>query len=138
MPDHSDLGDRMKAYESDWDRRLMPLCPAIVRLDGRSFHNFTKGLNRPYHKPLSELMVATTKHLIETWNCCIAYVQSDEITLVFLADYKNQLPFGGRIQKLISILAADTSTFFREACKQNEGDARTPTCCMSAIRLSSV
>lgn len=120
--DHSDLGNRIKQYENDWDRRLIPMCPAVARLDGRSFHNFTKGLTRPFHKPLSDLMINTTKYLTENWNCCISFVQSDEITLVwFCPDFKSELPFGGRIQKMCSVLAGDCSNFFNLLLKKDDG-----------------
>ena len=122
MPDHSNLGDRMKGYEADYDRHLMPLCPAIARLDGRAFHSFTKGLDRPFHKPLTELMVETTRYLVETWNCRIGYTQSDEITLVFMVkELKAELPFGGRIQKLNSILAGDATLCFYDSLRSKNG-----------------
>ena len=112
----------MKQYEQDWDQRLIPMLPAIARLDGKAFHTFTKGLTRPYHKPLSDLMVNTTKHLVEQWNCCIGYTQSDEITLIWLApDFKAELPFGGRVQKLCSLLAADCSGVFWEMVHDDPG-----------------
>lgn len=42
------LGDRMKFYESAQRTRLIPQVPVIARLDGKAFHTFTKGLDRPW------------------------------------------------------------------------------------------
>ena len=48
MTEKSALGERMKSYEKMFtDQRLMPGIPALARLDGRSFHTWTKGLKRP-------------------------------------------------------------------------------------------
>lgn len=47
------LGDRMKLYEgAEAQRRLIPLLPAIIRLDGKGFHNWTRCLKRPYDERL--------------------------------------------------------------------------------------
>ena len=100
-----DLGDRMKRYEGG--DTFMPLLPVLVRLDGKNFSNFTKGLERPYDERLSKLMVATATVLAEETNAAIAYTQSDEITLVlFSSCFKSQIYFNGKASKVISILAA--------------------------------
>lgn len=44
------LGDRMKMYESVPKTHLMKRTPVIIRLDGKAFHQFTKGLNKPFDK----------------------------------------------------------------------------------------
>jgi tRNA(His) guanylyltransferase len=107
------LGDRMKLYESAEDRRFMPLLPVLARLDGKGFHSFCRGLRRPYDERLSMLMLRTTEHLVRETGALIGYTQSDEISLLFYsADPKSQIFFDGRAQKMISVLAAMTSTFF--------------------------
>lgn len=109
-----DLGDRMKLYESaEAGRRLMPLLPALARLDGRAFHTFTRGMRRPYDERLSRAMVATTMFLVEETNAIVGYTQSDEITLCWHStDPKSQIFFDGRIQKMCSVLAAMCSAKF--------------------------
>lgn len=42
--DNSDLGKRMKEYEGASQSRLTRRMPVIIRIDGKAFHNFTKGL----------------------------------------------------------------------------------------------
>lgn len=113
--EHSDLGTRMKHYEQLTNKSLMPLLPVCIRLDGKAFHNFTKGLRRPYDERLIALMVETTKWLMEQTSAIVGYTQSDEISLIWLgANYKTQMNFGGRIQKLTSILAALCSVRFNK------------------------
>lgn len=109
-----ELGDRMKMYEcQEIDRILMPGLPAIVRLDGRAFHTFTKGLEKPYDFSLIELMSEVTKSLVEETNALVGYTQSDEISLVLWnEDPKVQPYFGGRIQKITSILASKATAEF--------------------------
>ena len=108
------LGDRMKLYESfEAKRTLMPGLPIVARLDGKSFSKFTKGLSRPYDKRMSDLMIKTTKFLVEYANANCGYTQSDEISLVwFSEDPKTQPYFGGRIMKMVGELAAKASVFF--------------------------
>lgn len=108
------LGDRMKQYESaETGRRLMPLLPALARLDGRAFHSFVRGLEKPFDTRLSHLMIDTATFLVRETNAVVAYTQSDEITLAWVAEeYDSQIFFGGRIQKMTSVLAAMCSAYF--------------------------
>ena len=109
-----DLGDRMKLYEGkESDRRFVPLLPVLARLDGRAFHSFTKGMKRPYDSTFRALMVNVAHGLIEETNALVAYIQSDEISLVWYSpDPESQIWFDGRIQKMTSQLAAHASVIF--------------------------
>jgi tRNA(His) guanylyltransferase len=108
------LGDRMKEYEANASLSLCKYWPIIARIDGRAFHSFTKGLKRPYDKGLSDLMVATTKYLVEESNAVLGYTQSDEISLMFYTDNPDvtQLFFDAKHSKMVSILASMTTAFF--------------------------
>jgi len=108
------LGDRMKQYETvEAGRRLMPLLPALARLDGRAFHSFVHGLEKPFDKRLSNLMIETATFLVRETNAAVGYTQSDEITLAWVAaEFESQTFFDGRIQKLTSVLAAMASAYF--------------------------
>jgi len=103
-----DLGDRMKMLEGiEAGRRFLPLLPICVRLDGKCFSSFTRGMKRPFDSVMSDMMVETTKFLVEETNACIGYTQSDEISLILYSDtYKSQVFFDGIIQKLVSVLAS--------------------------------
>jgi len=108
-----DLGDRMKHYENMFAPQLMPKLPAIARIDGRCFSKFTRGLERPYDIRLSKLMVDTTKYLVDQCDACIGYTQSDEISLCWLSTkFNSQIIFDGKINKMVSILAAMASVYF--------------------------
>lgn len=111
-----DLATRMKLYEKmESGRKIMPLVPIIARVDGRNFHAFTKGMDRPYDKRLVDLMLDTSRFLIEETNSNLVYTQSDEITLVFHSDnIKSEVFFNRKIQKMVSHLSALTSVYFND------------------------
>lgn len=113
--DKTALGDRMKSYEApSTTRQAFKGQPLIARLDGKSFHTFTKGLKRPYDERLSNLMLDTMLSLVDRFNATVGYVQSDEITLVWITSPNGsiELPFSGRFQKIDSLLASYASAFF--------------------------
>lgn len=112
-----EFGDRMKEYESLSESRLMPLLPTFARVDGRSFHSFTKGMARPYDGKFSEAMIRTAKLLAVETNARMAYTQSDEITLAWYStDYRSQIWFDGRHSKMVSQIAALATLFFYREC----------------------
>ncbi|MEL6181017.1 MAG: tRNA(His) guanylyltransferase Thg1 family protein [Myxococcota bacterium] len=114
MTDKTAFGDRMKHYEmAEAGRRLMPLLPICVRLDGKRFSAFTKGLARPYDVRLSRLMIDVTHYLVAETQALVGYTQSDEISLVYHSNtYSSQVFFDGRIQKLTSVLASMVTAKF--------------------------
>jgi tRNA(His) 5'-end guanylyltransferase len=88
-----------------------------MRLDGRAFHTFTRGMERPLDERMVHCMVETAKYLCkEVSGCKIAYTQSDEISLL-LVDYQNlqtQGWFDNEVQKTCSIAASMASVKFYE------------------------
>ena len=113
-----DLGDRMKVYEAaETGRRFTPLLPVYARIDGRCFSTFTDGLDRPFDDRLSRAMVETVKYLVGETYARIGYTQSDEISLVWQqARYDSEMLFGGKVQKLVSVLAAMATAKFNHLC----------------------
>jgi tRNA(His) guanylyltransferase len=112
--DKTALGNRMKAYESQEDTRLMPRLPTIVRLDGRSFSKFCNGMERPFDDSFREAMIEVTKYLVENTNALIGYTQSDEISLVLYSENlkSGSTIFDGRVSKICSVFASMASTKF--------------------------
>ncbi len=109
------LGDRMKQFESLTESKLMSHLPIICRIDGRAFHTFTKGLKRPYDERLSNMMSSVTRYLIGEFNPKVGYTQSDEISLLFWQkDIMSEMFFGGRVQKITSVLASATTAWFNK------------------------
>lgn len=119
-----EFGDRMKAYESSSETRLAQALPVYIRLDGRSFSKFTKGLPRPYDPILSEMMVQTTHELAKQFKTDIAYTQSDEISLGWGASDTEFPLFSGRVQKLVSIVSSVATAKFNQLCFVRGGDYR--------------
>lgn len=109
-----ELGDRMKLYEgAEAGRRLMPLLPALARIDGRAFHSFTRGMARPFDATFSACMVETTAALVRDTGACMGYTQSDELTLAWHArTTQSQIYFDGRVAKMTSQLAAQATLIF--------------------------
>lgn len=107
------MGDRMKGYEARTEARLEPHLPIYARIDGRAFSRFTRGLERPFDPTLSAAMVGVTRGLVEHTHANIGYTQSDEISLMFLAERAETEPlFGGRVQKMTSVLASLAASLF--------------------------
>jgi tRNA(His) 5'-end guanylyltransferase len=109
-----ELGDRMKLYEKvETGQRFFPYLPICARIDGRNFSTWTKRLKRPYDDRLSEIMQVVTKILVEETNALMGYTQSDEISLIWLQDeYKSQLFFDSKKQKMTSVLASIATANF--------------------------
>lgn len=113
--DCSSLATRMKDYENETRTYLKSKKPVIIRLDGRAFHTFTRGLNKPYDEILSNTMVDTALLLShEIQNVKFAYTQSDEISLCLLdTETENTQPyFNNNIQKICSVAASTCTIFF--------------------------
>lgn len=109
------LGDKHKRYEAREDQSIMPGIPVIVRLDGRTFHTFTRGLERPYDGAFSGCMVETAKALVKEMHANCGYTQSDEISLCYLnPDPEKAMMFAGRVQKIVSLHAAYASVKFNK------------------------
>ena len=89
MPVHDDLGKRMKEfYEKPAQTKLIRRMPVAIRIDGKAFHTFTRGFQKPFDNVLMKTMQETTKYLCENIQGCVfGFTQSDEITLI-LVDYK--------------------------------------------------
>ena len=126
MPVNDELGKRMKEnYEQVPKYRLMRRTPVIIRIDGKAFHSFTKGFNRPFDEVLGKAMTRTMEYLCENIQGCIfGYKQSDEISLV-LQDYKrfnSEAWFDYEVQKMCSIAASMATMafnrFFEESVRE--------------------
>lgn len=118
MSDKTSLGTRMKEfYENRTKQFLTRRMPTIIRLDGKAFHTYTKGLDKPFDEGLIEDMQETTKYLCKNiQGCKLGYTQSDEITLV-LTDYDNLSTdawFDNSIQKMASISASLATAKFNQ------------------------
>ena len=116
------LGDRMKCYEGVPRHFLTRRVPVIIRIDGKAFHTFTRGFDKPFDGLLMRTMQATMQYLCENiQGCVLGYTQSDEITLV-LTDYAKITTdawFGYNVQKMTSIAASMATMAFNRAFEEN-------------------
>lgn len=118
MPVHDDLGVRMKTfYEQIPKTKLMRRCPVAIRIDGKAFHTFTRGFQKPFDEVLIKSMQETMRYLCENiQGCVLGYTQSDEITLI-LIDYKKLTSsawFDYEVQKICSIAASMATMAFNK------------------------
>lgn len=113
------LGDRMKShYENIPKTRLTRREPVIIRIDGKAFHTFTRGFQRPFDDILIKSMQETMKYLCENiQGCKLGYCQSDEISLL-ITDYETintAAWFDYQVQKMCSIAASMATLAFNRA-----------------------
>lgn len=119
------LGDRMKGYENISRAYLTRRVPVIIRLDGKAFHTFTRGLDKPFDKSLMKIMQLTMHYLCSNIQGCVfGYTQSDEITLV-LTDYatiKTDAWFGYNVQKMASVSSSMATMEFNRLFRKEFED----------------
>ncbi|MEO3387368.1 tRNA(His) guanylyltransferase Thg1 family protein [Mesorhizobium sp. CAU 1741] len=118
LKQNDEFGNRMKEYEAvETARRFDVKLPVYARIDGRSFSTFTRGMNRPYDERMSRAMVETTKYLVAETHARAGYTQSDEISLVWLAEEdRSDIFFSGKVQKMASVLASMAAAKFARVC----------------------
>lgn len=109
MTDSTALGDRMKAHEAEFRSVLPRRTYTVLRVDGRSFHAYLRGAEKPFDARFAADMDAVAEALCkEITGAVMAYTQSDEIS-VLSTDFGsvNAQPwFGGVVAKQVSIAAA--------------------------------
>lgn len=116
------LGDRMKCnYELPARRHLTRRTPVIIRIDGRAFHAYTRGMKRPFDNDLVQAMVtAAARTADEMQGFKFGYVQSDEASF-YLTDFDTfeTQPWFGYVQNKVETIAASTFTayFNRRMCE---------------------
>lgn len=118
MKDTDEFGARMKGYEAvETDRRLDPHQPIYARIDGRAFSTFTRGMARPFDSGMTAAMIEVTKHLVHETHARIGYTQSDEISLVWLAESaESDILFSAKVQKMASVLASMAAAKMARVC----------------------
>jgi tRNA(His) guanylyltransferase len=139
VPMRAKLAERMKEKEKEYGS--MALDPDrfwLVRLDGHGFSKFTQGFTKPCDERIHEAMLRSATDLLTRFQAVSVYTESDEITLIFpsrryyldlalargaapeseevrnlqLTVDRFTLPFNGKIQKMVSLMAGFCSTRF--------------------------
>ena len=112
------LGDRMKEFYENRTRNFLPRRTyTIIRVDGKAFHSYTRGLVRPFDEKLVNDMDETACYMCKNiQGAKFAFVQSDEISIL-LTDFEGLTTdawFDGNIQKMASISASLATAKFNE------------------------
>ncbi len=106
--------------ENSSHNKLNPKLHTLIRLDGHNFSKMVKKLKltKPFDNNFTQVMKATAIECMDYLNCSLCYTGSDEITYWIKPFTKEQidngseLPFSGRIQKIVSLLSGKVSTVF--------------------------
>ena len=115
---YDELGNRMKSnYESRTRSYLPRRSYVIIRLDGKAFHSYVKGLKKPFDSGLVEDMNATAMHLCKSiQGAKLAYVQSDEISIL-ITDFDTLTTdawFNYAVDKMCSVSASIATSHFNK------------------------
>lgn len=124
------LGDRMKRNYEDRTRIMLPRRTfTVLRVDGKAFHTYTRGCEKPYDPRIVAAMDAVALALFtEAQGSRFAYIQSDEVSLV-LADFATittEAWFDGNLQKMASVAASIATAAFNAATWLGTGPVHLP------------
>lgn len=113
-----ELGNRIKRNYEKRTRILLPRRTyTIIRIDGKAFHTYTRGCERPFDAGLIADMDETAKYLCsKIQGAKIGFVQSDEINIL-MTDFdtlQTDAWFDGNIQKIVSIAASHAASKFNQ------------------------
>ena len=109
MTDSTALGDRMKRHEAAYRAVLPRRTYSILRVDGRAFHAYLRGCERPFDPQFAADMNHIAEALCkEITGAAFAYTQSDEISVLYtdFGSLGTEPWFGGVAAKQVSIAAA--------------------------------
>ena len=115
--------------KADYENRTRFLLPrrtyTVIRVDGKSFHAYTRGCQRPFDEDLMAAMDAAMVGLCENIEGArLGFVQSDEISVV-VTDFgstQTEAWFDGNVQKIASISASIATAYFNRARLAQSGE----------------
>lgn len=112
------IGDKYKSLEKEYRNQFEKDKFIILRLDGKSFHTFTKGMKKPFDDRLHTVFSETLKYLCENIDLVkIGYYQSDEISLVLYNDSEKENKeywFDNKVEKILTIATSICTAKFNE------------------------
>ncbi|MDX3515898.1 tRNA(His) guanylyltransferase Thg1 family protein [Streptomyces caniscabiei] len=117
MTDSNALGDRMKRYEAVQRAVLPRRTYTLLRVDGRAFHSYLRGAQKPFDKTFMANMDTVAEALCaEITGSVFAYTQSDEISILItdFATVQTEPWFGGVVAKQLSVSAALATAVLNE------------------------
>jgi tRNA(His) guanylyltransferase len=106
----SDIFEKdLRKFEFFHTLKMPPKMWAVIRLDGRSFGNYTQKYQKPFDVEFSGYMVETTKYLVKEFNAIYGWTESDEISILLAPDWDL---FDREVEKVVSISASLASSAF--------------------------
>ena len=113
-----DIDDRMKDYYENRTRIFLPRRTyIIIRVDGKAFHTYTKGLKNPFDDEFMDDMDNTAAYMCKNiMGAKFAFIQSDEISIL-LTDFEEiatQGWFDNNLQKMCSVSASMATLSFNK------------------------
>lgn len=124
MRDNTPLGDRMKRYERVYQHYLPRRSYTVMRLDGRAFHTYLRGAEKPFDMTFISEMNAMAQWLcVDIQGSQFAYVQSDEISILLtdFATTQTEPWVGGRVDKMVSLAAGRASAYLSRLRQNHPG-----------------
>lgn len=105
------LGDRMKKYESASVYHLTDRLPIVIRVDGKAFSSYTKGLSKNDPFVMAAMDNVAKALCAGIMGARLAYVQSDEISVLVnpWSGLNSQSWFDNNLIKMVSISASIAS-----------------------------
>jgi tRNA(His) 5'-end guanylyltransferase len=113
-----ELGNRMKSYYEDRAKTWLPRRSySIIRIDGKAFHTYTRGMKKPFDEGLMTDMDGAAMYLCKNiQGAKFAFVQSDEISIL-MTDFDEigtDAWFDGNVQKVVSVAASIATAKFNQ------------------------
>lgn len=105
---------KMRSFEYFHNLKLLPETYTVIRLDGRSFSNFTADFAKPFDDTFHCLMLDTTNAVLTDLGGIYAFTESDEISILFPPEWDL---FNRSVEKLVSISASIASSNFTHVSK---------------------
>lgn len=104
----SKFEDRMREMQMSSETSVPLNSYTVLQLDGKAFHTFTRGMEKPFDERFMNAMDMVLLELCkQISNVKFGFVQSDEISLL-LTDFdtpETGMLFNGRVQKIVSTAA---------------------------------
>lgn len=117
MEENITLKDKCREYQKRRDYHVDTDKFIIAHIDGRSFSKMIKNkFQKPFDVNFIDMMNKTAQYLCQTvQGTHLAYVQSDEITLIIKKNTEDSdVFFGGRLCKMQSIIASLATAKFNQ------------------------
>ena len=108
------LYERMSHYQDqEKDQAFNPTNSVlVVRISFRNIWRFSKVFKTPFDHGCFDLMQQTATYLLTTFKGKYAHIGNSEITMIIHGTDRHPLDYGGKKQKLVSVITGAAATHF--------------------------